>query len=175
MNSDSTEINTPEELEKSGIYAFTDLRFESFFVDDPEVVTTQMPLGLTMTLIRDGISVVTVTESREKDLQGYYRSTGEKAKKQLRNDLIYKLKHGGMADLDRRVLRAASKNVMFRESNGLPIAYTVFKIPARRELPLDHFGYYSLGIMGLCYYCAYGIRVDYSEALSAIESFNFLP
>lgn len=161
--------------EEYSVYVFPELRFEAEFFDEPEISETKMPLGVSMTLIKDPISAVSITESPEQYLRNYYQATEENAKRELQSSLNYKLKHGGLSDLDRRTLKLASKSTRFRNSSGIPIAYTVFPISESKRKPPSLYGYYSLGILGLSYYCAYGMRRNESEAIHAIERFNFLP
>ena len=176
-NGQSADANAENSIndEEFSVYVFPELKFEAEFFEEPDYSETGAPFGVSVILIKDPISAVSITESPEQYLRNYYQATEENAKRELQSNLVYKLKHGGLSDLDRRTLKLASKDIRFRNSNGIPIAYTVFPISESRRKPPSLYGYYSLGILGLSYYCAYGMRRNELEATNAIERFNFLP
>lgn len=176
-NGQSADASTENSIndEEFSVYVFPELKFEAEFFEEPDYSETGAPFGVSVILIKDPISAVSITESPEQYLRSYYQATEENAKRELQSNLVYKLKHGGLSDLDRRTLKLASKNIRFRNSSGTPIAYTVFPISESRREPPRLYGYYSLGIQGLSYYCAYGMRRNELEAINAIERFNFLP
>ena len=73
--------------EEYSVYVFPELRFEAEFFDEPEISETKMPLGVSMTLIKDPISAVSITESPEQYLRNYYQATEENAKRELQPKL----------------------------------------------------------------------------------------